>query len=76
VVHRAEEVARKILDTYLEPEKSFVELREMAIDGSINRGFSHACHDKFEEMRAGQPLCSPCVASLCISNQDFLGQMR
>jgi hypothetical protein len=53
VVHRAEEVARKILDTYLEPDKSFVELREMAIDGTIDllRGFSHACHDEFEEMR-------------------------
>src|ERR1700741_2059659 len=29
VVQRAEDVARKILDTYLEPDKSFVELREM-----------------------------------------------
>jgi hypothetical protein len=50
VVHHAEDVARKILDTYL---KSFVELREMAIDGTIDllRGFSDACHDEFEEMR-------------------------
>lgn len=56
VVDRAEEVTRKILDTYLEPDKSYVELREMAIDGTIDllRGFSHACHDEFEEMRAGQ----------------------
>ena len=30
VVRRAEEVARKILDTYLEPDKNFEELREMA----------------------------------------------
>ena len=53
VVHRAEDVARKILDTYLEPDRSFVELREMAIDGTIDllRGFSDACHDEFEEMR-------------------------
>jgi hypothetical protein len=53
VVHCAEEVTRKILDTYLEPDRSFVQLREMAIDGSIDllRGFSHACHDEFEEMR-------------------------
>jgi len=31
----------KILDTYLEPDKSFVELREMAINGTIDllRGF-------------------------------------
>jgi hypothetical protein len=53
VVNRAEDVARKILDTYLEPDKSFVELREMAISGAIDllRGFSDACRDEFEEMR-------------------------
>ena len=53
VVHRAEEVARKILDTYLEPDKSFVELREMAIDGTIDllQRFSDACRDEFEELR-------------------------
>jgi hypothetical protein len=56
VVHRADEVARKILDTYLEPDKSFVELREMAIDGTIDllQGFSAACRDEFEEMQARQ----------------------
>jgi hypothetical protein len=56
VVHCAEDVVRKILDTYLEPDKSFVELREMAIDGTIDllRGFSQACHDEFEEMRLVQ----------------------
>jgi hypothetical protein len=53
VVHCAEDVARKILDTYLEPDKSFVELRQMAIDGTIDllQGFSDACHDEFEELR-------------------------
>jgi hypothetical protein len=56
VVHHAEDVARKILDTYLEPDKSFVELRKMAIDGTIDllRDFSHACRDEFEEMRPQQ----------------------
>jgi hypothetical protein len=56
VVHHAEDVARKILDTYLEPDKSFVELREMAVDGTIDllRGFSDACHDEFEDMRPMQ----------------------
>jgi hypothetical protein len=34
VIDHAEEVARKILDTYLEPDKSFVELPEMTIDGN------------------------------------------
>jgi hypothetical protein len=56
VVHRAEEVARKILDTYLEPDKSFVELRGMAVDGTIDllQGFSDACHDEFDDMQARQ----------------------
>jgi hypothetical protein len=56
VVHCAEDVARKILDTYLEPHKGFVEPREMAIDGTIDllRGFSGACRDEFEEMQAKQ----------------------
>jgi hypothetical protein len=54
VIQRAEEVARKILDTYLEPDKSFVELREMAIDGTIDllRDFSDACRYEFEQMQA------------------------
>jgi hypothetical protein len=53
VVNRAEEVARKIMDTYLEPDKSFAELREMVTDGTIDllHGFSDACHDEFEELR-------------------------
>ena len=56
VVHRAEEVARKILDTYLEPDRSVVELREMAINGTIDllQGFSDACHDEFDDMQARQ----------------------
>jgi hypothetical protein len=56
VVHCAEDVARKILDTYLEPDKSFVELREMAIDGTIDllHDFSDACHNEFEELRPKQ----------------------
>ena len=56
VIQRADDVVRKILDTYLEPDKSFVELREMAIDGTIDllRGFSDACHDEFEELRPKQ----------------------
>jgi hypothetical protein len=56
VVRSAEEVARKILDTYLEPDRSFVELREMVIDGAIDllQGFSDACRDEFEEIQAKQ----------------------
>ena len=53
VVECADNVVRKILDTYLEPDKSFVELREMVIDGTIDllRNFSDTCRDEFEDMR-------------------------
>ena len=56
VIQCADDVTRKILDTYLEPDKSFVQLREMAIDGSIDllQDFSAACRDEFEEMRLKQ----------------------
>ena len=56
VVHQAEDVTRKIMDTYLEPDKSFVELREMTINGTIDllRGFSHACRDEFEKMHGDE----------------------
>ena len=56
VVQHAEVIARKILDTYLEPDRSFVELRDMAINGSIDllQEFSDACRDEFEELRAQQ----------------------
>ncbi|MGA2291907.1 hypothetical protein [Bradyrhizobium sp.] len=53
VVDRAEHIARTILDTYLEPDKTFVELREMAKDGTIDllRDFSTACRAEFDELR-------------------------
>jgi hypothetical protein len=53
VVQHADEVIRKILDTYLEPDKDFAELREMAVDGSIDllRDFSEVCRDEFDKMR-------------------------
>ena len=56
VAHHAEDVTRKILDTYLEPDKNFVELRAMVIDGTIDllRSFSEVCRDEFEEMQAKQ----------------------
>jgi hypothetical protein len=36
VVLRAEHVTKKIMDTYLEPDKTFDELRDMAQSGSID----------------------------------------
>ena len=56
VIESADIVARKILDTYLEPDRSFFELREMAVNGTIDllHGFSAACHDEFEDMKSRQ----------------------
>ena len=56
VVHSAEHIAKRIMDTYLEPDKSFVELRDMASTGAIDIlcEFSEACRDEFEQLRARQ----------------------
>ena len=53
LVETAERIARKILDSYLEPDKSFIELREMVNSGSVNliREFSEACRAEFETLR-------------------------
>ena len=56
VLDHAEQIERTILDTYLEPDKTFSELREMANSGSIDllRDFSEACRAEFEWLRAQQ----------------------
>jgi hypothetical protein len=53
VVESAELIARRIVDTYLEPNKTFLELREMANSGSIDliRDFSETCRAEFESLR-------------------------
>jgi hypothetical protein len=55
VMARAEKVRRKILDTYLEPDKSFPELRELvrAEGDSVDllREFSEACREEFATLR-------------------------
>jgi hypothetical protein len=54
VVESAETVARRIIDTYLVPNKTFLELREMTNSGSIDllRKFSETCRAEFESLRA------------------------
>jgi hypothetical protein len=53
VVEIAERFARKIVDTYSEPNKSFIELREMIDSNSVNlmREFSVACREELETLR-------------------------
>ncbi len=54
VVESGEQIGRKIVDTYLEPDKTFLELREMLNTGSIDllRDFSEACRAELESLRA------------------------
>ena len=56
VVESAEQVGRRILDTYLEPDKTFIELRAMVESGSIDllQGFTEVCREEFESLRAQQ----------------------
>ena len=53
VINIADHIARKIVDTYLEPDKSFLELREMINSGSIDliQEFSVACRAEFETLQ-------------------------
>ena len=56
VVHSADSIIRTILDTYLEPDKTFVELRDMAKNGTIDlwHDFAAACRDEFEDIQTRQ----------------------
>jgi hypothetical protein len=56
VVRSADDIVRKIRDTYLEPDKTFVELRDMASNGTIDllHEFSSICREEFEDMQAQQ----------------------
>jgi hypothetical protein len=56
VVQSADSIVRTILDAYLEPDKTFVELRDMAIRGTIDlwHDFAHACREEFEDLQARQ----------------------
>jgi hypothetical protein len=56
VLECAEPIGRKIVDTYLSPDKSFLELREMLNSGSLDllEDFSAACRAEVESFRAQQ----------------------
>ena len=53
VIDSAERIGRKILDTYLEPDRSFLEPREMVNNNSIDNphDFTEACREEFESLR-------------------------
>ena len=56
VVVSAEQVGQKIIDTYMEPNKTFLEVRELihtkAID--ILSDFGRACREEFDSLRTHQ----------------------
>ncbi|MGY8663791.1 hypothetical protein Q3C01_15665 [Bradyrhizobium sp. UFLA05-109] len=56
VIGAADHIAKRILDIYLEPDKSFVELRDMANNGAIDllTEFSLACRVEFEQLEHGR----------------------
>jgi hypothetical protein len=56
IVEKAEQVAQRILDTYTEPDKTFVELRSMAKSHAIDLlyDFSNACRLERERYRHRQ----------------------
>jgi len=56
VVQSAERIGRKIVDTYLEPDKTFNQLHDMVSDGSLDllNDFSEACRKEFETLRVQQ----------------------
>jgi hypothetical protein len=55
VVDNAEAVVRKILDAYLEPNKTFLELREMVITHAVDLldDFTDACRTELESLGTG-----------------------
>jgi hypothetical protein len=56
VLESAKQIERNIINTYLAPDKTFLELREMIDSGSVDllRDFSAACRAEFDSLRAQQ----------------------
>jgi hypothetical protein len=56
VVRSAENNLRKILDSYLEPDKTFVYLQTMASNGTIDllHQFRSICREALEDIQAQQ----------------------
>jgi hypothetical protein len=52
IVQNADKVARMIVNTYLTPNKTFPELRDMVNSGTVDvlRDFSEACREEFHRL--------------------------
>jgi hypothetical protein len=55
VLASAEQIGQKIIDTYLEPNKTFLELREMIDQKAIDilGNFGEACREEFQSLQMG-----------------------
>jgi hypothetical protein len=53
IVEHAEKVGRMIVNTYLEPNKTFPELRDMVNSGAMDplRDFSEACREEIQRLQ-------------------------
>jgi hypothetical protein len=56
VVEEADLIGRTIVDTYLAPDKTFIQIREMLADGSIDilGRFGDVCRAEIKSLRAQQ----------------------
>jgi len=56
VIESVERIGRTIVDTYMQPDKTFLELRDMVHSGSIDliRDFSEICREELDSIRALQ----------------------
>jgi len=57
VIDSADQIVKKIVNAYLEPNKTVPELRQMADSGMIDplRNFSEACRAEAETLHYGPP---------------------
>jgi hypothetical protein len=55
VLASAEQIGQKIVDTYLQPNKTFLEVREMVDKNTIDifAEFGEACRQEFESLQTG-----------------------
>lgn len=53
IIESAERIGRTIIDTYMQPDKTFLELRDMVHSGSIDliRDFSELCRAELDSLR-------------------------
>jgi hypothetical protein len=56
VLASAEQIGQKIIDTYLEPNKTFLEVREMVDKNAVDilGDFGEACRQEFEFLQIGR----------------------